>query len=123
MRLVVDTGIHGMGWSRDQVVEYMRNSHAVDEPTIQSETDRYIAGPGQACSYKLGQLKIRELRERAKQIAGAPSLISKLFTTRSYLAERCRLMCLMPESIAGSNGSFPIMLAIDGGASARTLAR
>jgi len=71
VRLVVDTGIHDMDWSRDQVVEYMRNSHAVDEPTIQAETDRYIAGPGQACSYKLGQLKIRELRERAKQQLGA----------------------------------------------------
>ena len=47
------------------------DSHAVDEPTIQAETDRYIAGPGQACSYKLGQLKIRELRERAKQQLGA----------------------------------------------------
>ena len=70
VRLVVDTGIHDMGWSRDQVVEYMRNSHAVDEPTIQAETDRYISGPGQACSYKLGQLKIRELRERAKQKLG-----------------------------------------------------
>jgi uncharacterized protein (DUF885 family) len=71
VRLVVDTGIHDMGWSRDQVIEYMRNSHAVDEPTIQAETDRYISGPGQACSYKLGQLKIRELRERAKQELGA----------------------------------------------------
>jgi uncharacterized protein (DUF885 family) len=71
VRLVVDTGIHDMGWSRDQVVEYARKSHAIDEPTIQSETDRYIAGPGQACSYKLGQLKIRELRERAKQQLGA----------------------------------------------------
>src|SRR5271170_1484837 len=70
VRLVVDTGIHDEGWSRDQVVEYMRNSHAVDEPTIQAETDRYISGPGQACSYKLGQLKIRELRERAKQQLG-----------------------------------------------------
>jgi uncharacterized protein (DUF885 family) len=70
VRLVVDTGIHDMGWSRDQVVEYMRNSHAVDEPTIQAETDRYISGPGQACSYKLGQLKIRELRERDKQKLG-----------------------------------------------------
>jgi uncharacterized protein (DUF885 family) len=59
-----------MGWSRDQVVEYMRNSHAVDEPTIQAETDRYISGPGQACSYKLGQLKIRELRGRAKKQLG-----------------------------------------------------
>jgi uncharacterized protein (DUF885 family) len=70
VRLVVDTGIHDEGWSRDQVVEYMRSSHAIDEPTIQAETDRYISGPGQACSYKLGQLKIRELRERAKQQLG-----------------------------------------------------
>ncbi len=70
VRLVVDTGIHDMGWSRDQVVEYMRNSHAIDEPTIQAETDRYISGPGQACSYKLGQLKIRELRQRAEQQLG-----------------------------------------------------
>jgi uncharacterized protein (DUF885 family) len=67
---VVDTGIHDMGWSRDQVVDYMRKSHAIDEPTIQAETDRYISGPGQACSYKLGQLKILELRERAKQELG-----------------------------------------------------
>jgi uncharacterized protein (DUF885 family) len=71
VRLVVDTGIHDMGWSRDQVVDYMRKSHSVDEPTIQAETDRYIGGPGQACSYKLGQLKIRELRERAKEKLGA----------------------------------------------------
>jgi uncharacterized protein (DUF885 family) len=71
VRLVVDTGIHDMGWSRDQVVEYMRKSHAVDEPTIQSETDRYISWPAQACSYKLGQLKIRELRARATQQLGA----------------------------------------------------
>ena len=70
VRLVVDTGIHDMGWSRGQVIDYMRSSHAVDEPTIQAETDRYISGPGQACSYKLGQLKIRELRERAKQQLG-----------------------------------------------------
>jgi uncharacterized protein (DUF885 family) len=60
-----------MGWSRDQVVDYMRKSHAVDEPTIQSETDRYISWPAQACSYKLGQLKIRELRARATQKLGA----------------------------------------------------
>ena len=71
VRLVVDTGIHDQNWSRDMVVDYMRKSHAIDEPTIQSETDRYIAGPGQACSYKLGQLKIRELRERAKQQLGS----------------------------------------------------
>ena len=70
VRLVVDTGIHSDGWSRDKAVQFMRDSGAVDEPTIQSEIDRYIAWPGQACSYKLGQLKFRELRERAKKELG-----------------------------------------------------
>jgi len=70
VRLVVDTGIHGKGWSRDQVVEFMRKSGAVDEPTIQAETDRYIAWPAQACSYKIGQLKFLELRDRAKKELG-----------------------------------------------------
>ncbi len=70
VRLVVDTGIHTIGWTRDQVVDFMRKSGAVDEPTIQSETDRYIAWPAQALSYKLGQLKFRELRERAKAELG-----------------------------------------------------
>jgi len=70
VRLVVDTGIHSKGWTRDQVVDFMRKSGAVDEPTTQSETDRYIAWPAQALSYKLGQLKIRELRERAKKEFG-----------------------------------------------------
>jgi uncharacterized protein (DUF885 family) len=71
VRLVVDTGIHSQGWSREQVVEFFRQSGAVDEPTIQSETDRYIAWPAQALSYKLGQLKFRELRERARRELGA----------------------------------------------------
>ncbi|HEX8895046.1 MAG TPA: DUF885 domain-containing protein [Terriglobales bacterium] len=70
VRLVVDTGIHAKGWTREQVVEFMRKSGAVDEPTIQSETDRYIAWPAQALSYKLGQLKITELRERAQKELG-----------------------------------------------------
>jgi uncharacterized protein (DUF885 family) len=71
VRLVVDTGIHSKGWTREQVVEFFRKSGAVDEPTIQSETDRYIAWPAQALSYKLGQLKFRELRERARMELGA----------------------------------------------------
>jgi len=70
VRLVVDTGIHAKGWSRDQVVDFFRKSGAVDEPTIQSETDRYISWPAQALSYKLGQLKFRELRERAQSELG-----------------------------------------------------
>ena len=70
VRLVVDTGIHSKGWTRDQVVDFFRKSGAIDEPTIQSETDRYIAWPAQALSYKLGQLKFRELRERAQKELG-----------------------------------------------------
>jgi uncharacterized protein (DUF885 family) len=70
VRLVVDTGIHAQGWTRDQVVEYMRKND-VNEPETQSETDRYIAWPAQACAYKLGELKILALRERAKQQLGS----------------------------------------------------
>jgi len=70
VRLVVDTGIHTKGWTREQVVDFMRKSGAVDEPTIQSETDRYIAWPAQALSYKLGQLEFRDLRERARKELG-----------------------------------------------------
>jgi uncharacterized protein (DUF885 family) len=71
VRLVVDTGLHAKGWTRDQVVEFFRKSEAVDEPMLQAETDRYIAWPAQALSYKLGQLKFRELRERARKELGA----------------------------------------------------
>jgi uncharacterized protein (DUF885 family) len=70
VRLVVDTGLHSQDWSRDQVVEFFRKYQPVDEPTIQSETDRYIAWPAQALSYKLGQLKFRELRDRAQKELG-----------------------------------------------------
>jgi uncharacterized protein (DUF885 family) len=70
VRLVVDTGIHAKGWTRDQVVDFFRKSHTVDEPMIQTETDRYISMPAQALSYKLGQLKFRELRERARKELG-----------------------------------------------------
>jgi uncharacterized protein (DUF885 family) len=70
VRLVVDTGLHSQGWTRDQVVAFMRQSGAVDEPTIQAETDRYISWPAQALAYKLGQLKFRELRDRAQKQLG-----------------------------------------------------
>jgi uncharacterized protein (DUF885 family) len=70
VRLVVDTGIHSKGWTREQVVEFFRKSGAVDEPTIQSETDRYISWPAQALAYKLGQLKFRELRDLAQKELG-----------------------------------------------------
>ena len=70
VRLVVDTGLHSQGWTRDQVVAFFRQSGAVDEPTVQAETDRYISWPAQALSYKLGQLKFRELRDRAQKELG-----------------------------------------------------
>ncbi len=69
VRLVVDTGIHDKGWTRDQVIAYM-HANDVNDVLAQSETDRYIAWPGQALAYKMGQLKIRELRERAQKALG-----------------------------------------------------
>jgi uncharacterized protein (DUF885 family) len=70
IRLVVDTGLHYKKWSRDQVVQFFREHSAIDEVEIQSETDRYIVWPGQALAYKIGQLKILELRERAHRELG-----------------------------------------------------
>jgi uncharacterized protein (DUF885 family) len=70
IRLVVDTGLHHKKWTRDQVVQFFRDHSAIDEVEIQSETDRYIVWPGQALAYKMGQLKILELRERAQQELG-----------------------------------------------------
>ena len=70
VRLVVDTGIHSKGWTREQVVDFFRKSGTLDEPEIQTETDRYIAWPAQALSYKIGQLKFVELRERARKELG-----------------------------------------------------
>jgi uncharacterized protein (DUF885 family) len=70
VRLVVDTGLHSQGWTRDQAVAYFRKEDCIDEPLIQAEVDRYIASPAQALSYKLGQLKFRELRARAQAELG-----------------------------------------------------
>ena len=70
IRLVVDTGLHAKRWNRDQVVQFFRDHSAIDEVEIQSETDRYIVWPGQALAYKIGQLKILELRERAQKELG-----------------------------------------------------
>jgi len=71
VRLVIDTGIHSEGWSRDQAVAYFRESGSADEPMIQAEVDRYIAWPAQGLSYKIGQLKFIELRERARRQLGS----------------------------------------------------
>lgn len=71
IRLVVDTGLHYFKWSREDVVKFFHDHSGLDEIEIQRETDRYIVWPGQALAYKIGQLKIIELRERAKRELGA----------------------------------------------------
>ena len=71
IRLVVDTGVHSQHWTRQQMVDYFHDHSGLDETNIQSEVDRYIAWPAQALGYKMGQLKILELRERAKTALGA----------------------------------------------------
>jgi uncharacterized protein (DUF885 family) len=70
MRLVVDTGIHAKGWTRDQAIRYMLDNSGMSETEVTSEVERYIAIPGQALAYKLGQLKILELRARAEEALG-----------------------------------------------------
>jgi uncharacterized protein (DUF885 family) len=70
IRLVVDTGVHEKHWSREQMVDYFHRYTAMDEPNVQSEVDRYIAWPGQALAYELGQLDILKLREAARAKLG-----------------------------------------------------
>ncbi len=70
IRLVVDTGIHGKGWTREQAIQYSLDHEAESEASIVSEIERYMATPGQALSYKIGQLKIQELRSKATRILG-----------------------------------------------------
>jgi len=71
VRLVVDTGVHYKHWTREQMVQFFRQHTAMDEPNIQTEVDRYIAWPGQALSYKMGQMEILALREQAEKGLGA----------------------------------------------------
>jgi uncharacterized protein (DUF885 family) len=70
-RLVVDTGLHAKGWTRQQAIDYLAQHTALSVHECTTETDRYISWPGQALSYKTGELKIRELRRRAEQTLGA----------------------------------------------------
>jgi uncharacterized protein (DUF885 family) len=70
-RLVMDVGIHWKGWTRDQAVACLKDNSALADKNIQNETDRYIGWPGQALGYKIGQLRIQALRDRAKAKLGA----------------------------------------------------
>jgi uncharacterized protein (DUF885 family) len=69
-RLVVDTGIHAKGWSRQQAIDFMKHNTALSELNIEREVDRYIAWPGQACAYKVGELAIRKMRAEAESALG-----------------------------------------------------
>jgi uncharacterized protein (DUF885 family) len=69
-RLVVDTGVHAKGWTRQQMIDYLASRTALSLHEVRTETDRYISWPGQALAYKIGELKIRELRRRAEQALG-----------------------------------------------------
>lgn len=70
LRLVVDTGMHAMGWSRQRAIDYMLEHSALTETNVKNEVDRYIAWPGQALAYKMGELKIRSLRQQAEERLG-----------------------------------------------------
>src|SRR5260370_25448715 len=70
IRLVVDTGVHSQHWTRQQMVDYFHDHSSLDETNVQSEGDRYIAWPAQALGYKMGQLKILELRDKAMTALG-----------------------------------------------------
>ncbi len=70
-RLVVDTGLHSKGWSKEQAIAFMRDNSALSEANIEAEVNRYISWPGQALGYKIGELRIRALRERAERELGA----------------------------------------------------
>jgi uncharacterized protein (DUF885 family) len=69
-RLVVDTGIHAKGWTREQVVDYMRQNSVMPMVEIDQETDRYIADPGQALAYMVGRLEIQRIRAEAERALG-----------------------------------------------------
>jgi uncharacterized protein (DUF885 family) len=92
VRLVVDTGVHAKRWTRAQVVDYFRANTPQSERDIFTETNRYIVWPGQATSYKVGMLKILELRERAKRELGSK------FDLRAY------------HDLVLKNGALPLSL-------------
>lgn len=70
-RLVVDTGLHAFGWTRQQAIDYMLRNTALSELEVRSEVDRYITWPAQALAYKIGEIRIRALREKAERVLGA----------------------------------------------------
>lgn len=97
IRLVVDTGIHSKGWTREQAIKYSLENEAESEDGITSEIERYMANPGQALSYKVGQLKIRQLRAKAEQELGDKFNIGKFHN--QVLESGCLPLELLEQKI------------------------
>jgi uncharacterized protein (DUF885 family) len=91
-RLVVDTGMHALGWTREEAIEYMASNSPITDTDVVAEVERYIAIPSQALAYKIGQLKIRELRNRAEEALGDK------FDVRAY------------HDLVLTNGSLPLFV-------------
>ncbi len=99
VRLVVDTGLHAKGWTREQAIKYSLDNEAESEEAITSEIERYMANPGQALSYKIGQLKILELRARAEREMGNDFNIKEF--QNQVLETGCVPLALLEEKING----------------------
>ena len=104
-RLVVDSGIHAMGWTRQQAIDYMLGHTAESADDIAAEVDRYIVYPGQATAYTLGMLEIQHARDAAQQALGA-RFDMKAFHDRAledgavpvtFLASKIRSWAMMPQ--------------------------
>ena len=106
-RLVVDTGIHAMGWSRERAIAFMLDHTALAPNNIANEVDRYIVLPGQALAYKLGQLELLRLRDRGPARGSAPRSTSAASTTRSWAAARSPCRRCAASSRPGPRGGSP----------------
>jgi uncharacterized protein (DUF885 family) len=100
-RLVVDTGMHALGWSRERAMDYMAANTALSLHEVRTETDRYISWPGQALGYKMGELKIRELRAQAEAELGRGSTCARS-TTPYWRMGPCRCPCWRSRSATSS---------------------
>jgi len=97
VRLVVDTGLHSKGWTREEAIQYSLDNEAESEASITSEIERYMANPGQALSYKIGQLKIRELRKKAEDALGEKFNIGQFHN--QVLETGCVPLALLEDKI------------------------
>ena len=97
VRLVVDTGMHYKGWTRDEALQYLADNTALSLQNVRTEIDRYISWPGQALAYKMGELKFLELRARATEALGEDFDIRDFHTPFSSTAAY-RWTCWLPRS-------------------------